>query len=271
METLPPETRAHWLTHAIRAQTYPNRRPQDAASLLILDFSASEPRILMGRRHGGHAFLPGKFVFPGGRVDRGDSRVKVSSDLHPEILRRLLVEMPGRATPARARALALAAIRETHEETGLVIRETSSSSGTATSDTTYHPLTTATPHRSADQRSRSASWQRCFAHGVSPCLDRLAFLARAITPPRRPRRYDTRFFCLDARHVHEGMAETDGELLDVTWLPLSDAKKADIAPVTRIILAELEDRLLADNLFDPYQPVPFYRMVQKSFTRRLIT
>ena len=48
---------------------HPNRPPRDAATLILLDRSGPIPKVLMGRRHHGHVFLPGRFVFPGGAVD----------------------------------------------------------------------------------------------------------------------------------------------------------------------------------------------------------
>ena len=69
------ETLTDRLTAAERERRWPNLRPKDAASLIILDRRGSEPKVLMGRRHPGHAFMPGKFVFPGGRIDAGDRRM----------------------------------------------------------------------------------------------------------------------------------------------------------------------------------------------------
>ena len=59
-------------------------RPRDAATLILLDRKGDEVLVLMGRRHAGHAFMPGKFVFPGGRTDPADSRIPVATALHPE-------------------------------------------------------------------------------------------------------------------------------------------------------------------------------------------
>ena len=58
-------------------------RPRDAATLILLDRVGGDIRVLMGRRHARHAFMPGKFVFPGGRTDPADSRIPVAEDLHP--------------------------------------------------------------------------------------------------------------------------------------------------------------------------------------------
>ena len=44
-------------------------RPKDAATLILIDRSGKVPKVLLGKRHHGHKFMPGKFVFPGGGVD----------------------------------------------------------------------------------------------------------------------------------------------------------------------------------------------------------
>ncbi|TIU16313.1 MAG: NUDIX hydrolase, partial [Mesorhizobium sp.] len=95
-------------------------RPRDAATLILLDRKGDEFLVLMGRRHARHAFMPGKFVFPGGRTDPADSRIPVATALQPEEQARLTAGV-GRTSPARARAIALSAIRETYEEAGLLI------------------------------------------------------------------------------------------------------------------------------------------------------
>src|SRR5687767_15056322 len=99
---------------------HPNRPPRDAATLILLDRSGPSPKVLMGRRHHGHVFMPGKFVFPGGRVDPLDRQMAVGAPLDPRAEAKLMRHLQ-RPTPAKARGLALAAIRETFEETGLFL------------------------------------------------------------------------------------------------------------------------------------------------------
>ncbi|MBP1844425.1 8-oxo-dGTP pyrophosphatase MutT (NUDIX family) [Rhizobium petrolearium] len=94
-------------------------RPKDAASLILIDRSAERPRVLMGRRGSGHVFMPDVYVFPGGRRDAGDHTLPFSADLDPLVSEKLLAGTSARMTSSRARALALAALRELHEETGL--------------------------------------------------------------------------------------------------------------------------------------------------------
>jgi 8-oxo-dGTP pyrophosphatase MutT (NUDIX family) len=198
-------------------------RPLDAATLIILRRDRDEPRVLLGKRAASHKFMPNKFVFPGGKVDRGDGRIQPPCDLHPQVMQRLRRG----CSETRARALALAAIRETYEETGLIIGEPDSPT----------------------LRSRSPHWAEFLKHGVNPRLDVLHLVARAITPPYRNRRFDARFFMVDATHiqgeVHE-RPEGSGELLDLHWVGLADAQRMEQLPnVTRSVLGALEQRLQA--------------------------
>lgn len=195
-------------------------RPRDAATLIIFRRDGRHPRVLMGRRAAGHRFMPNKFVFPGGRVDPGDSRIRPPTDLLPQVRDRLCAG----CSETRARALALAAIRETYEETGLILGETGA------------PLI----------RSRSPHWHEFLQHGINPRLDVLHLVARAITPPHRNRRFDARFFMADARYlqgeVHE-RPEGSGELLELHWVAIERAVSLEIAHITRFVLGEVDRRL----------------------------
>src|SRR5437763_9064095 len=102
------------------ADHHPYRRPVDAATLILVDRTVSTPKVLVGKRHDNVVFMPGKYVFPGGRVDKSDNRVPVAAPIPGELEANLLKGSP-KIAPSRARALAVAAIRETCEETGLCL------------------------------------------------------------------------------------------------------------------------------------------------------
>ncbi len=209
-------------------------RPKDAATLVLVRRDADALRVLMGKRHGDMVFMANKYVFPGGRVDACDRRLRIGGDLKPHIA----VKLANGAPAALARALALAAIRETFEETGILVGE----------------RTDALP------RTKSA-WKRFFAHGVAPRLDVLEFIARAITPPNRTRRFDARFFMADASAIaHQLDAAHSDELLTPCWLTFTEARALDLPGITREVLGEAEARL-ADGP-DSSRPVPFYRFLR---------
>jgi 8-oxo-dGTP pyrophosphatase MutT (NUDIX family) len=205
-------------------------RPRHAATLILVRRDAAKPRVLMGRRHGRHDFMPDKWVFPGGRIDPADYRAASANELKPEVARRLEMTAPA----ARARALALAAVRETFEETGLLLA------------------------RPAAERAVRGPWKDFFALGAAPDLAALQFVARAITPPLSPKRFDARFFLADAKDlVSLDRAPDCGELDEIAWVSLDEAQKLDLPSVTRFVLRELPQRLA-----DPERPVPSLRFTR---------
>lgn len=231
------------------ANRAPVLRPRDAATLILVDRAQALPRVLLGRRRADMKFMPGKYVFPGGRVDKADRAVSSASELADREAAKLMVDMKGGASIAKARALALAAVRETYEEAGIIIGA---------------PL---------DGRSApgDASWQRFFEQGFAPSLAPLTFFARAITPPGRPRRFDTRFFCVEAAAITFRGTPPEDELSDLVWMAIEEARSLDLPPITRVILEDLGDRLRAGPLGGSDAPVPYYFHKNGTFKRQLIT
>lgn len=193
--------------------------PRDAATLILLRRDGPHARVLMGRRSGGHDFMPDKWVFPGGRIDRRDYLARPLTPLHPDVAETLA----GTARRTRqngqklAHALAQAAVRETVEECGLLLGEMED--GCIRGD-----------------------------------FGGLRYIARAITPPGRHRRYDARFLIAEADRLR-GLDPADSrELADVGWFTLSDARRLDLPTVTRAVL-DLVD--LHARGQEP--PMPFWR------------
>jgi 8-oxo-dGTP pyrophosphatase MutT (NUDIX family) len=166
--------------------------------------------VMMGQRAKGHVFMPDKWVFPGGRVDPGDARAKAAVELTVETEALLKAGGLVRRPP---RAYALAAVRETREEAGLVL---------------------------GDERG--------------PDLSKLQFVARAITPPYRPRRFDARFFLADAEAVlaHDEPEAGDEELLHTKWFSLDEAEALDLPSITRFVLKEVRARLAGEAVLPPF-------------------
>ncbi|WP_332656491.1 NUDIX hydrolase [Brevundimonas sp.] len=211
-------------------RTGDRQRPKDAATLILTRVRKRAPEVLMGRRAPGHVFMAAKWVFPGGRVERADHSAAFATDLADADAIRLHREM----TPRRARALALAAVRETFEETGLLLAEP------------------------APPASVAGPWREFRAAGALPDLAALRYIARAITPPGRSRRFDARFFMADASALlHPEPTAGSGELDEIAWLPLADARSLDLPAITRFVLGEVSDRLT-----HPQRPVPFVRMIR---------
>jgi 8-oxo-dGTP pyrophosphatase MutT (NUDIX family) len=215
-------------------------RPRDAATLIIVRRDATaKPRVLMGKRHASHAFMPNKFVFPGGRVDPADCRVEPIADLDPVVRDKLMARMRGTATAARARGLAMAAIRETFEEVGIIIGR---------------------PVNEQRPSSRSSTWRDFLETGHRPDLSAMRLFARAITPPGRPRRFDTRFFIAEASaavNLDQPARAASEELLDPYWVTIDEARGLDLPSITRDILHRLDMALATPSPFDPAAPLTF--------------
>lgn len=203
-----------------------------AATVILVRRDGGEARVLMGQRGAGAAFMPSKFVFPGGAVDPADAAVPTARPL-PEAS---ACRLRHGTDPALARALPVAAIRELWEETGLALA---------------HPDG---PVPGADPEG----WETFFRAGHRPAADRLELIFRAITPPGRPRRFDARFFLADAAQVAgppDDFSRAGGELSYLRWIALPEARNLDLPFVTELVLAEVEARLAGPG--DADRPVPF--------------
>jgi 8-oxo-dGTP pyrophosphatase MutT (NUDIX family) len=219
------------------ADHHPYYRPKDAATLILVDRSGSVPKVLVGKRHDKVVFMPGKFVFPGGRVDKADNRVPVAAPIPQELEANLLKGSP-KIEASRAKSLAIAAIREACEETGLCLgRKSDGAKG-----------------------KLDGAWKPFAEAGLLPDPSGLFLIARAITPPGRVRRFDTRFFTADASaitHRVEGVIHPDAELVELVWVEIGSKPLADLHPMTRNVLGELEKRLATGPLRHD-AAVPFF-------------
>ncbi len=185
----------------------PPVRPRDAATLIVVRPGGTGPLCLMGRRHADSEFLPGYYVFPGGAVERTDGGAKPASPLDLAHLAAMGVGGNARA----AAALGVAAVRETFEETGIMVADPGDV-GSA-------------PGATFDEMRR---------RGVAPALGRLVYLGRAITPADSPIRFHARFFLA---RLGPGPADLGGddELGDLSWVPLGDVASLPTIGITRFM------------------------------------
>jgi 8-oxo-dGTP pyrophosphatase MutT (NUDIX family) len=237
------------LTSAARDVDAPTLRPADASTLIIIDRKSRKPKVLMGKRHAGHKFMPGKFVFPGGRIEATDRSMTVVGTLHPRAEQTLMARVT-RPSAQRCRALALAAIRETFEETGILL---------------------GTKDYGGPSDAPTGPWASFQERGVFPDLEALQVVGRAITPPQRVKRFDTRFFAIDRTAIVDeigGIVGPDSELVETVWVTFSEARDLDLHHVTDAILSDLETRI--SNGFAHELPVPFYHQKRGRFVRELL-
>jgi 8-oxo-dGTP pyrophosphatase MutT (NUDIX family) len=202
---------------------------RDAATLIVLRDATTKPSVLMGQRGASAAFMPGKFVFPGGAVDTNDATVPTAP--LPELDEGRLISES--ALPATA--IAAAAIRELWEETGQVLGA---------------PAPWIDPPK---------GWRGFAATGHVPNAAALQFFFRAVTPAGRPRRFDARFFLAYATDLitdPDDFSNAEDELGHLQWVPLADARKFDLPFITQVVLAELGSHIKRGG---PPISVPFFR------------
>ncbi|WHZ34331.1 NUDIX hydrolase [Sagittula sp. MA-2] len=205
---------------------------RDAATVIVLRDRRTRPRVLMGQRGAKAAFMPNKFVFPGGAVDRGDAMINLARPLSSLCAARLEED----SAPGMSRALAAAAVRELWEETGQILG-------------TPAPWPGAVP----------PDWLSFAGTGHRPSAEGLQFVFRAITPPGRPRRFDARFFLLDAEALMsdpDDFSNATDELSHLQWIAVDEIRDYDMPFITEVVLAEIAARATDDT---PPDSVPFFR------------
>ena len=203
-----------------------------ASTVIVIRDRMTSPSILMGQRGAKAAFMPNKFVFPGGAVDAGDAHIPLATPLNTQCAARIQDD----ADAALSHAIPVAAIRELWEETGLILGA-----------------------KGIWEREVPADWRSFADTGHLPHADPLQFVFRALTPPGRPRRFDARFFLVDANDIQsdiDDFTHACDELSHLQWIKLRDARNFDLPFITEVVLAEVEGRVTDTT---PPQSVPYFR------------
>lgn len=230
-------------------QSEPVAPPRPAATVLVVRRTGDRPSLLMGQRGANAAFMPSKYVFPGGALDEGDAGVPLISPLGSVCAARIAksgdTDLPD--------ALAVAAVRELWEETGLILGK-----------------------RAVWPAAVPQDWEGFAAEGYLPDAAALRFFFRAITPPGRSRRFDARFFLADAAALAtdpDDFSRASDELSHLHWVALDEAAQLNLPFITEVVIAELSAYLegLAPDaplptpasvpFFDNSGPVPTFRHV----------
>lgn len=222
-----------------------HRQPiRDAATIvLVRDDGPGPPRVLMGQRGAKAAFMPSKYVFPGGAVDPGDQSILLTPALPEGEVARLTLR-PVTAAPPAPQAMAAAAIRELWEEAGLMLAKPG----------LWEP-------------SPPKDWADFARAGLRPNGAALRFIFRAVTPPGRTRRFDARFFlarAVDLVGDPDDFTHATDELGHLHWIALSEARGLDLPFITEVVLAEAEAVLHGATVasvpfFDNSGPVATFR------------
>lgn len=217
-------------------RTAPQTEIRDAATVIVLRDRDTRPKVLMGQRGATAAFMPNKFVFPGGAVDSDDAVVPLARQISPLCTERLADDAPASAH----HGLTVAAIRELWEETGQVLG-----------------------HEAPWPGHIPEKWRGFAGTGHMPSAEALQFVFRAITPPGRPRRFDARFFMLDAEALASDLDDFDAasdELSHLQWIAVDEVRNFDLPFITEVVLAEVAARAQDGT---PPASVPFFKNTEE--------
>jgi 8-oxo-dGTP pyrophosphatase MutT (NUDIX family) len=201
---------------AAAGHSAPDVPVRDAATVVLVRDGAEGPEVYLLRRHARMAFAPGQAVFPGGGVDPRDREVEVSWAGPPaaEWAVRLRCDGP------TARGLICAAVRETFEESGVLLA--GDAADTVVADTTGAEWEADRLALESREQSLADLLRR---RGLVLRSDLLGAWAHWITPGFEPRRYDTRFFVAvlpAGQRTRDVSSESDA----VAWMRPLDALDA---------------------------------------------
>ena len=196
-------------------------KPRVASTLVLSCGTGNALKILMGQRSSRHDFMPSVYVFPGGRVDRADSYAKYTGELSPRTERILEAAY----TPRRARAVALASVRETWEETGLMLGSDAPQS----------------------RNLNHASYDAFREAGKLPNLSGIEVFGRAVTPPHRHKRFDAWFFVKNLGDTPPPKTCDSSELQNVGWFTFEEIETLETQRATDMMLQVLERYLKSDR------------------------
>ena len=204
---------------------------RNAATVIVVRNKYENPSVLMGQRGVNAAFMPSKFVFPGGAVDDQDLSIDIKKSINEVCKNRLLKENENGSWSG----LVAAAIRELFEETGQIIGV------------------------EQEWSEVPSSWEEFAKTGYVPDASHMSFVFRAITPPGRPRRFDARFFLIQAEELQTNLDDfsmASDELSHLQWIPLKDTENFDLPFITQVVLAEITGNLKKSG---PPERVPFFQ------------
>jgi 8-oxo-dGTP pyrophosphatase MutT (NUDIX family) len=208
---LPPQLVEHALEFA-EGRRNP-AEPRDAATVILMRAGERGPELYLLRRHTSMAFAGGMCVFPGGGVDPRDFDADVAwSGPAPSVWAEQL-----QTSQELARALVCAAVRETFEESGVLLA--GDEEGEVVADTTGDDWEADRQALEARDLSLSAFLTR---RGLVLRTDLLGAWAAWCTPEFEPRRFRTWFF-VASLPSGQRTRDVSSESSSVTWLPALDA------------------------------------------------
>ncbi len=203
--------------------------PVPAATILLLRDGAAGLEVFMVKRHHQIDFIAGALVFPGGKVEKGDSDAALAAHCDG-----------GGGWTDEMRALGAGAIREAFEESGILLARDARDGGFVAAgrlDELQH-------YRPLLDRREAVLAEVLEKEKLRLALDQLVHFAHWITPANMPKRFDTHFFLASSPVGHAG--SHDGrESVDSVWITpggaTADPKKWKVVFPTKLNLMKLDN------------------------------
>lgn len=210
--------------------------PVPAATVILIRQHKEELQVYLLKRHPRSVFMAGHYVFPGGKVETADKRGAEWHEYADLDLAEVVFRLGGELTGAEALSYAVAAIRETFEEAGVLLADTAGSSSETLDGLGEQRLTSGMPKGWFFKQARAEGW--------TLTLSALSRWSHWITPKRMHRRYDTRFF-LAAMPRRQTCRPDTRETTNGLWISPAKGLASNLAgdvplsPPTLIVLDEL--------------------------------
>jgi len=169
-------------------------KPRDAATLILMrdaDRARTGIEILLLRRHTKSSFMPGAYVFPGGRIEAADYTREAERICHGLSFKQAQDIISGTHPTKKALAFFVAAIRETFEEAGILLAYREIPDFVAFDD---DEKTRFTKYRKEVRKDPFSFAKIIDREGLKLAAEKLFYFARWITPEISPIRFDARFF-----------------------------------------------------------------------------
>ena len=211
--------------------------PVPAATILLLRDGEAGLEVFMVKRHHQIDFVAGALVFPGGKLEKGDSDAALERHFDG-----------GESWTAEMRALGAGAIREAFEESGILLARDATTGDFVSSER----LEQLQPYRQKLDKREVSLDDMLEKEKLRLALDQLVHFAHWITPANMPKRFDTHFFLAVSPIGHAG--SHDGhESVDSVWTTphgaMADRKKWSIIFPTKLNLVKLgKSKTVADAI-----------------------
>ncbi len=198
--------------------------PLDASTVVLMRGSANGNKsgfeVLLVRRSSKSAFVPSAYVFPGGKVEPDDCLPEMANYCRKNDLIKSISFLDGAPSAQDALGILIAAIRETFEESGILLARAVKNGNPASVDENLERQLLS--HRANLNSGNLKFLDLLKKENLILAIDRLHYFSRWITPELSPLRYDARFFIAEVPEGQKAFHDGD-EVTKHIWITPAQA------------------------------------------------